>query len=170
MNIKVTKNKVTIKEMDPIHSGEFKVNTCDFEFTEQYTNDLVIKAIFTKLKDNTSYEVTIEDNSCDIPVEVIDELGVIEIGVYAYQVENEDLILRYSPSPARFKVIKGSYKNADEGTIFLPADEFATKDDLNNAVENIDNEFLNYYTKTEIDNMIGDIDSALDEINGEVIS
>jgi hypothetical protein len=36
------------------------------------------------------------------------------------------------------------------------------------ALGNID--LSNYYTKAEIDNMIGDIDTALDLLNGEVIS
>lgn len=66
-----------------------------------------------------------------------------------------------------------------ETTIYLvPAQETGTSDlyseyiYVNNAweilgVQRIDLD--NYYTKTEIDSMIGDISNALDTINGEVV-
>lgn len=66
-----------------------------------------------------------------------------------------------------------------ETTIYLvPAQETGTNDlyseyiYVNNAwellgVQRIDLD--NYYTKTEIDSMIGDISNALDTINGEVV-
>lgn len=175
MDINVTKNKVTITAIDQVHSGEFKVNTCDFNFSDSY-EDLVKRAIFTDLKTNNSYEVDIANSTCDIPIEVLKKESICEIGVYAYEESNDELVLRYSPSPARFKITRGSYKNADEGTIFLPSDEFVTSDELENyytknevddLLDNID--LSNYYTKTEIDNMVGDIGTALDTINGEVV-
>lgn len=121
MEIKVTKNNVTIQEIDPVHSGEFNVNQCNFTFSETYTNDLVKKAIFTKLKNKTSYEVTINNDTCIIPYEVLQEQGEVQLGVYAYEVDGEDLILRYSPKATRFMVGIGSYLNADDGTIKVPA-------------------------------------------------
>ncbi len=43
----------------------------------------------------------------------------------------------------------------------------ATEAGIQEAIQDID--LSNYYTKTEIDDMIGDIATALDTIQGEVI-
>ena len=40
---------------------------------------------------------------------------------------------------------------------------------LKSLLENSGGDLSNYYTKAEIDAMIGDISSALDTINGEVV-
>jgi hypothetical protein len=40
---------------------------------------------------------------------------------------------------------------------------------VNNLYNNVDNRFKNYYTKSEIDDKIGNIDTILDEINGEIV-
>ena len=156
MNVKVTKNNVTIESQDTIHSGEFKVNELEFEFTSDY-DDLVTRAVFTKK--NKSYEVAIENDACYIPTEVLTESGNLTIGVYGYETSGDNLVLRYSPQPVSITVIKGSYVSADEGTLYLPANEFVTIVDLEE----------NYYDKDEIDSMIGDISSALDTLNGEVV-
>lgn len=208
MDLNVTKNKITITATDPIHSGEFKVNQCNFTFSESYTNDLIKKAIFTRSKDKNSYEVTIENDTCDIPVEVLQYEGIIEIGVYAYEEQNNELVLRYSPSPVRIKISRGSYNSADEGTTYIPADEVVTEDELNEAINgvnttintikrktvvdsmNYNNKIITYsisnigntsvisqtidlandfYDKTEIDDLIGDIGTLLDNINRMVI-
>ena len=162
MNLSVTKNKITITATDPIHSGEYKVNECNFTFSESYTSGLVKKAIFKGPKDNNKYEVTITNNTCDIPAEVLQYEGIIEIGVYAYEEQNDELVLRYSPSPVRIKISKGSYDSANEGTTFVPAGESVTTDELNQALSN-------YYTKTEINNIVGSINTMIDTINGESI-
>ena len=145
MNIKVTKNNVTIQDADLIHSGEFKVNELDFNFTNDY-DGLVTRAIFTKK--NKSYEVAISNNKCHIPTEVLTENGDLEIGVYGYETSGDDLVLRYSPAPAHIRVLKGSYVSADEGSLYLPADEFVTNAELEE----------NYYNKTEVDTLIDNID------------
>ena len=133
MNIKVTKNFVTIQDADIIHSGEFKVNEIDFDFTNDY-NGLTKRAVFTKK--NKSYEVAITNDKCDIPTDVLTENGDCIIGVYGYEISGSDLVLRYSPSPASFKISKGSYVSAEEGH-FLPADEFVTEADFNATVSTL---------------------------------
>ena len=130
MNIKVTKNNVTIQDADLIHSGEYKVNELNFVFSNDY-NDLVTRAIFTKK--NKSYEVTIANDKCNIPAEVLTENGDLEIGVYGFETSGDNLVLRYSPAPAKIRVIKGSYVSAEEGSTFLPADEFVTIADFNTS-------------------------------------
>ena len=47
MIVKVTKDTVKIIDEDYIlNKGEYKVNRCYFEFSDDYTDDLVKKAIF----------------------------------------------------------------------------------------------------------------------------
>lgn len=61
---------------------------------------------------------------------------------------------QYSSSDNRLIMSKGTLENVITG-----------KGLINNQVNNL----ANYYTKTEIDNTIGNINSALDLLNGEVI-
>lgn len=116
MQIKVTQNEVKINK-DILNDGEYNIHKCQFDFDEEYTG-LVQKAVFT-LNDATPYLETIFNNECDIPIEVLEE-GVLKIGVYAYETEDDELVLRYSPSPDIIHVFDGSYvkdaQNSEGGT------------------------------------------------------
>lgn len=116
MEIKVTQNEVKINK-DILNDGEYNIHKCQFDFDEEY-NGLVQKAVFT-LNDGASYLETIVNNECNIPIEVLEE-GVLKIGVYAYETNNDDLVLRYSPSPDIIHVFDGSYvkdaQNSEGGT------------------------------------------------------
>lgn len=116
MQIKVTQNEVKINK-DILNDGEYNIHKCQFDFDEEY-NGLVQKAVFT-LNDATPYLETIFNNECDIPIEVLEE-GVLKIGVYAYETNNDELVLRYSPSPDIIHVFDGSYvkdaQNSEGGT------------------------------------------------------
>lgn len=107
MKITVTKDNVKIEEFDIVHEGEHRVNKCSFSFSEEYTEELVKKAIFTS--QNSSVEVAIIDNECDIPTEILKARNIVLLGVYAYKVTEDKLDLRYSPGPDAFKVNSGSY-------------------------------------------------------------
>lgn len=180
MEIKVTKNNVTIQEIDPVHSGEFNVNVCNFTFSDTYTNDLVKKAIFTKLKYKTSYVVTIENDTCIIPYEVLQEQGEVQLGVYAYEVDGEDLILRYSPKATRFMVGIGSYiENTEEGSIYVPAstiEEYEQQlQDLLADVEASKDEIIEEVTQAATNEALQEVDNYIDQFvkvtaEGEVIS
>ena len=116
MQIKVTQNEVKINK-DILNDGEYNIHKCQFNFDEEY-NGLVQKAVFT-LNDGTPYLETIFNNECSIPIEVLEE-GVLKIGVYAYETNNDELVLRYSPSPDIIHVFDGSYvkdaQNSEGGT------------------------------------------------------
>ena len=116
MEIKVTQNEVKINK-DILNDGEYNIHKCQFDFDEEY-NGLVQKAVFT-LNDGLSYLETIVNNECNIPIEVLEE-GVLKIGVYAYETNNDELVLRYSPSPDIIHVFDGSYvkdaQNSEGGT------------------------------------------------------
>jgi len=116
MEIKVTQSEVKINK-DILNDGEYNIHKCQFDFDEEY-NGLVQKAVFT-LNDDAPYLETIVNNECNIPIEVLEE-GVLKIGVYAYETNNDELVLRYSPSPDIIHVFDGSYvkdaQNSEGGT------------------------------------------------------
>mgnify|MGYP001625109059 CR=1 FL=1 len=122
MKIKVDVNNVTITEKSDIHKGEYNVNKCIFEFSSEYTKDLIYRAVFSCI--NGSYYQLILNNECDIPDEVLKEKDVnIEIGIYAYILNDDnELELRYSPRPTYFRVENGSYKDADKAEVSSPTD------------------------------------------------
>lgn len=139
MLLSVTADKITIKESEQIESGEYNTTLCQFEFTEEY-DDLIKTAVFTRNKD--TYKMDIIDNQCYIPDEVLQKKGSIIIGVYGYKIENDTLILRYSPKPIKKTVVTGSYvRNSQNSTPPTPTQfeqyEQALADGLS-EVSNID--------------------------------
>ena len=114
MKIYVNTNNVKLIEKDQIESGEYNVTPCLFEFSEEYAG-LIKTAVFTR-KDKTAYKMLIQDDECTIPAEVLENEGAVELGVFGYVIEDDDLELRYSPKPCIFNVTKGSYKEAENST------------------------------------------------------
>lgn len=108
MQFLVTKHYVTLKKREDVNEGEYKVTKCKFDFDEHY-DGLVKKAVFTNLSMSGAYEMPILEGECDIPEEVLQRKGVIKIGVYAYEVSGQTMVLRYSPMPAYIEAIEGSY-------------------------------------------------------------
>lgn len=118
MNISVTKTKVSVDTDYILNDSEYNVNECTFSFSDEYTEDLVKKAIF--IKDTSIIEMSIINNKCSIPYEVLKQ-GQFQIHVYAYEVEGDNLILRYSPSYATVYVRTGSYvENAESPEEITP--------------------------------------------------
>lgn len=105
MKVKVTKDFITIIEKDFINIGEYKVHKCYFDFDEEY-DELVKKAIF--VREDIRKEIPIIENQCYIPHEVLRGYEV-ELRVYGYYIENEELKIRYSPKFVTFTVGEGSY-------------------------------------------------------------
>ena len=140
MKITVTKDNVKIEEFDVVHEGEHRVNICSFSFSEEYTEELVKKAIFTS--QNSSVEVVIINNECDIPTEILKARNIVLLGVYAYKVVEDKLDLRYSPSPDAFKVNSGSYIEGANESEEITSSQFeqymqALNDGLNKVEESI---------------------------------
>lgn len=141
MEVKVTKDNVFITEENKIHVGEYKVNKINFNFSEEYTSDLVINAIFTF--NEKSYQTSIINNECNIPAEVLASDGEVIFGVYAYKVNDDELELRYSPFPAYFSVLNGSYNPTAEESQEITPTQFeqymqALQDGLNEIQELIE--------------------------------
>ena len=105
MKVNVTKDRVSIVESDDIHAGEYNVNNLQFSFSDEYSDNLVKNAIFTNDNGN-SYQVSIINNKCQLPAEILAEKGSILFGVYAYQRNEEKL---YSSDRRISKRTQGRY-------------------------------------------------------------
>ena len=113
MKIIVNPHKLEIAK-SPVNEKEINVTEFEFEFAGEITDNYVKEAYFT-FKGNT-YKQIIVNNKCDIPSEVLDEKGQVELGVVAYIVENGEELKRYNPSPAYFNTWVGSLKEEYENT------------------------------------------------------
>ena len=119
MIINVDKDNVSISK-EQVHSGEFNINPLDFVFSEEYTDNLVKKVVFTTVLDG-SFSETIIDNKASIPYEITQKVGNVLVGVYAYEITNNELVLRYSPNPIYLTIEQGSFVDAQDGTVLVPA-------------------------------------------------
>lgn len=114
MKIEVNKNYVKFNTNEKVNKKEFKATPLEFTFSKEYEN-LTCKAIFSKIpktsdEDVTFYQQAIVDGECFIPYEVLDgEVEGILIGVYGYEVEDNELKVRYSPEPKNLWLLEGSY-------------------------------------------------------------
>ena len=151
MLVKVTKDTVKIVEEDYIlNKGEYKVNRCYFDFSEEYTDNLVKKAIFEH--GDVKIEVVINNNECDIPYEVLN-FNTFEVRVYAYEVSGDDLVLRYSPTYTNAYLREGSYDaDATEGEKITPSQYQQYEQALNDGL-------------VEVNSKLDDVDTAITETN-----
>lgn len=167
MKITVNKDNVKIEEFDVVHEGEHRVNKCSFSFSEEYTEELVKKAIFTS--QNSSIEVAIINNECDIPTEILKARNIVLLGVYAYKVTEDKLDLRYSPSPDAFKVNSGSYiEGANESEEITPSQFEQYMQALNDGLNKVGESIKKMDSATSAANdLVEDISQKLE--NGDFI-
>ena len=192
MKLIVEKNKIIIDEQGDFNQGEYNVQSVEYEFDEVY-NNLVKMATFTD--ENGSYAIQLLTNECTIPYEILETEGIKEFGLFGYEIENEELVLRYSPTPVKKYVSKGSYKdefdNYEEPTpseveeiknninklnndiIEVGEDVVSVEGDIttiNQNIDDIENEIEGLKDRvSDVEYEIGEIGNALDTINGETI-
>ena len=121
MKVKVTRNNVIITETKSPNSGSYKESHVEFDLSSDY-DELVNKAVFFSVDNQTNRKImNINDGVCDYPAELLNEAGDYFIGVYGFEVENEELKLRLSPEPQKFTVKNGSYvEGMEEGSEITP--------------------------------------------------
>ena len=169
MNITVTKNQVTVNTDYILNDKEYNVNQCYFSFSDEYTDDLVKKAIF--VQGTSTIEMSIINNQCQIPAEVLNN-GQFELRVYAYEVDGDELLLRYSPSYTTAYVRTGSYiENAESPEVITPTqfEQYmqAMNDGLNEVANvDIDAEQLDNGMSVTITNRYGE-DKTVYAYDGE---
>ena len=141
MIVKVHPHKLEI-EKSPVNEKQIDITKCEFVFDEEITQNYVKDVYFT-LNDTTYKMANIQNNECDIPYEVLTEVGMVELGLVAYLVEDETEIKRYNPSPVYFTSWVGSLKSQYENTKpITPSDkeqfEQMLQDGLNDIAEAVE--------------------------------
>ena len=138
MRIIVDKDNVKVLNKPTLHKGEYGVHKCEFEFSDDY-KELVKVAVFHHLDEYDTYKVDVINNMCDIPSEVLNRAGDFTIGVYAYVLDGEVLLLRYSPKKDILSVDKGSYTdNGKTPTEITPSQYEMYSQALNNGLKELE--------------------------------
>ncbi len=153
MQIQVDVNKLNAITRDYLNENEYHVHKVYFEFSEEYTDDLVKVALFTQ--NGNTYKMIITNNQCNIPAEILAKKGTFILGVYAYTVENEELILRYSPSPIKLFISSGSYipdSQTENSEPITPSELEQYQQALQDGL-------------SEVNSKLDDIDEALTEVD-----
>jgi hypothetical protein len=192
MKLIVGINNIEVDESDSFNQGEYNIHKVEYEFDEVY-NNLVKMATFSD--ENGSYAIEIENNECTIPYEILKTEGLKEFGVFGYELEDEELKLRYSPAPIKRYVDVGSYKEEfDNYEKPTPTDLEQIREDIveiksnittiNNDIIEIGEDVVNIEGDidgieedieslkdrvTNLEEDMGNVSTALDSINGEVI-
>ena len=158
MQVQVNTNKLVAKSRDYINENEYNIHEVNFDFAEEFTIDLVKVALFTR--GNNTYKMIIANNKCNIPTEILQEKGTFILGVYAYEENNGELILRYSPSPIQLFVSAGSYiENAENSEPITPSELEQYQQALQDGLSEVSG------TITSMTDLIDEVQTKLD--NGE---
>lgn len=150
IEIKVTKTNISLTNGYVLNQGEYQVDKCSFAFSDDYEG-LVKKAIF--VNGDTSIDMVIIDDECDIPYEILQNSTEFVLKVYGYQVENEELKVRYSPTALKIFLREGSYQGSNE--VITPTQFEQYEQALNDGL-------------TEVDEKLDLVDTALDTMNTSI--
>lgn len=131
MKLIVKPHKIEI-EKNPVNEKEINITKCEFVFDEEITNEFVKEAYFTL--NGESYKQIILNNECNIPHEVLEEKGTVEIGVVAFIIEDETIVKRYNPSPVYISTLDGSLKDAENSEPITPSD----KEQMEQAIQDME--------------------------------
>lgn len=141
IKINVDENFVNIVSNDNIiNKGEYNATRCEFTFTDSF-NNLTNMALFSVDYLDKPILTDIVNNECEIPYEVLkDSFNFITIGVYGYDVDSENnLILRYSPSPCKIFITDGSYQDdVNTPEIITPSQYEIFSNTLQNSLKEVD--------------------------------
>ena len=162
MKVIVKEHKLEL-DKTPVNELEVNVTKVEFEFPSSMEN-LVKEAYFT-LDENT-YKVIIQNNECNIPSEVLVKKGTVTLGVVVFEVQDEQTITRYNPSPVYFDTWSGSLKEADNSEPITPSEMEQFEAQLQEGLDNIDDKIDEVDTKIDtIDDKIEEVNTAIEETN-----
>lgn len=171
MEFQVNTNNVILSKINQVESGEYNVTECRFIFSSEYEG-LTKIAVFTGANED-AYKITILNNKCEIPSELLTESQIVQIGVYAYEVQGTEFILRYSPMPTRFMIEKGSYVvNAVNMSRPTPTEVEQLQSQIThnaNDIEDLQQTVSEHTTAIEnLQNDVGDIQTEQTEQNTKI--
>lgn len=159
MKIVVSKDIVKIENNhSENHYGEYNVNECTFQFDDYFNNVSVKRAIFTSRIDNKSIEVDVINDKCMVPSEILKNVyDEVTLGVYGYELSGEELLVRYSPTPDKFVVHDGSYKeNAEHPEIITPSQYDIYSQALQEGLARVDDKLVDVEKQGDYANTQGD--------------
>lgn len=136
MNIKVEPYTIEIEKLNQVNSGEYNIAEMHFEFSEEYEG-LTKEAIFSTCEE--TYKTPILNDTCIIPYEVLQEPGNVLLGVFGYESVDDELQLRYSPTPKYFNVVQGSYKEGNDPSLPAPTEWEHVLELINQAITETNN-------------------------------
>ncbi len=145
MQIIVKPHSLELDKTIDVNSGEYNIQECNFTFSSEY-DGLTKMAIFSN--EDNSFATMINNGSCIIPSEILQNEGTIGLGVYGYLVQGDNLIKRYSPKPVFFNVELGSYQLAQESQD--PSSDIITQ--ILQQLENLSNDII--VLQNNYDNLI----------------
>jgi hypothetical protein len=145
MQIIVKPHSLELNKTIDVNSGEYNIQECNFTFSSEY-DGLTKMAIFSN--EENSFTTMINNGSCIIPSEILQNEGTIGLGVYGYLVQGDKLIKRYSPKPIFFNVELGSYQLAQEAQD--PSSDIITQ--ILQQLENLSNDII--VLQNNYDNLI----------------
>ena len=137
MNVKVGTHTLTIEIENDINAGEYNITPVNFEFSEEYEG-LTKMAVFTACGSEPVKEAIL-NNQCIIPLEVLEQPGVVSLGVYGYETDGTDLELRYSPKAQNFNVKVGSYREGNDPELPVPTEWERVLELINEAITETNN-------------------------------
>lgn len=137
MNVKVGTHTLTIEIENDINAGEYNITPVNFEFSEEYEG-LTKMAVFTACGSEPVKEAIL-NNQCIIPLEVLEQPGVVSLGVYGYETDGTDLELRYSPKAQNFNVKVGSYREGNDPELPTPTEWERVLELINEAITETNN-------------------------------
>lgn len=114
MKLIVNAHKIELIKEQAINEKEINISKCTFEFSKDYGDNLVKEAYFTL--EGETYKQIIVNNECSYPPEILVKEATVELGVVAYEVQDEEYIERFNPSPVYFQVMVGSLKDHAENS------------------------------------------------------
>ncbi|MBQ0112219.1 MAG: hypothetical protein KBT03_03725 [Bacteroidales bacterium] len=164
MRVLVGPHKIEIVKDEPVNEREININECYFEFDERIPRDFVKDVYFTF--EGKTYKMTaIIDNKCNIPHEVLERPGDIELGVVAYKIASDGKETRFNPSPTWFNTWDGSLKDkAENSKPITPSEYEQFEEKLNEGLLKIEDKIIETNEKlVEVDNALDDVDQALIE-------
>ena len=141
MKVIVKPHKIELIKEESVNEKEINISKCKFEFDERITEEYTKEAYFT-LNDKT-YKKIIVNNECDFPSEILSQEGIVELGVVAFLVEDNEEITRFNPTPVRFHTMLGSLKeNAENSEETIINNIVSLKNNYNEAFLDIESNLL----------------------------
>lgn len=94
-----------------VPSGNAKLHQLKFVFDEAW-DGLPKVCVFTR--DGKEYSVALEDDACVIPSDMAMDAGAFEFGVYGYDADGEELVIRISTNKLNGLIVDGAYTGTDD--------------------------------------------------------